>query len=140
MNNMHTAKKQDGYVAKERSRIANHKAALGLRYVAESLRGKIVKSSWLEQTLEDGSVFKLNTRIRVGETPSGKEFVKTDRTLIIAKIGSDLAKEISEAKSNLMHTSIGVVCCTCLTSDHVLKDKDGRGFTCTRCNSWIANA
>jgi len=139
MNNLHAAKKQDGYVVKEGTRIANHKSLVGIRYVAESLRGDVVKSTWLEQVDEDGTIYKLNTRIREGLTPSGKFFSKVDRTLIVSNVGAETLAEVAASGSHLMHTSIGVVCMTCLTSDHVVEDKDGMGgSTCTRCGSWIA--
>lgn len=139
MNNLHTAKRQDGYICKEKSNVGGSAALVGLRYVAESKRGKVVKSSWLEHVDEDGTVYKLNTRIREGLTPTGKFFRKVDHTLIVSNVGEATRLEVAASGSNLMHTSIGVVCMNCLTSDHIVEDKDGMGgSTCTRCGSWIA--
>lgn len=142
MNNLHHCKDQGAdYVALEqRFHTQPRKSALGLVYVSERLRGKVVSSKWFEHVDEDGTRYKLNQRVRVGLTATGKEFRKTDRTLLISEIGEVTRKEISDSGSFLMHTTLGVVCTSCLTSDHVLEDKDGSGFTCTRCNSWIANA
>ena len=136
---MHHQKKQEGYEVKEKNRIAaGGKSLIGLRYVAESKRGTIVKSTWLTHEDEDGTVYKLNTRIREYVSMYGKDCVATDHTLLVRNVGAATKKRVSDSGSHLQHTSIGVVCMSCLTSDHVLDDKDGMGHTCTRCNSWIA--
>ncbi len=136
---LHRQKNQErDYSVSETDRIVcGGKSSLGLTYVSERLRGRIVKSEWFSHVDEDGTIYKLNVRIRKGLTATGKEFVKKDRTLLVSNIGAVTLAEVAESGTHLMHTSLGVVCMSCLTSDHVLEDKDGRGWTCTRCGSWI---
>lgn len=137
MNNLHHQKNQDrNYKVGEVERISNHKSLVGLKYVAEAKRGRVVSSVWFDEKLEDGSWFRLNQRVRVGLTPSGKEFRKVDHTLIVREIGVDLAASVGEEDQWMLNTSIGCVCLKCRTSDHVVED--GSGFHCTRCGGWIA--
>lgn len=136
---LHRQKDQKNYsIGIKRHETKASKSLIGLRYVAESKRGKVVKSTWIHHTDVDGTVYSLNTRIRHYTSMYGKECVATDHTLIVKNVGGLTKEKMSASKSNLQHTSIGVVCMSCLTSDHVVDDKDGMGSTCTRCNSWIA--
>jgi hypothetical protein len=135
MNHLHAQRKQDGYKVTEAEQVANHKSLIGLSYVAESKRGKVIKSSWTGEILEDGTEFRLNTRIRETEN-FGKVSRKTDRTLIVRHIGTVIAGMVSESGNCILHTSIGTICMLCRTSDHIKWTEDNSGCTCTRCGKY----
>ena len=141
MNSLHRQKDQKNYsVGIERHATKANRALIGLHYVAESKRGKVIASSWVVHTDEDGTIYKLNTRIREYTNQFGTLCKAVDHTLIVSNVGEATKAEVAASKSKLMHTTIGVVCMNCLTSDHIKDDKDGYGHTCTRCNNWIKNA
>jgi hypothetical protein len=125
------------YVVSENSDVGGSVALIGMKYVSESLRGKVISSSWAEFVDTDGTCYRLNTRVRVGLTPSGKEFEKIDRTLILRSVSAELKAEVAATGSNLLNTSLGTVCVSCLTSDHIRESKNSAGNTCTRCGSWL---
>jgi len=105
---------------------------IGLTYMAEGLRGKVIDSSWAEHVDEDGTCFKLNTRKRETFSLAGVRKVHTDRTLIVSSVGVEFTKTQGELGGKLLETSIGWVCAHCLTSDHIKSQKWG-GLECTRC-------
>ncbi len=106
---------------------------MGLTYMAENLRGKIIDSSWAEHVDDDGTSFKLNTRKRETFSLAGARKIHTDRTLIVSNVGVEFERTQIELGGKLLETSIGWVCAHCLTSDHIKKQKNATWLECTRC-------
>ena len=98
-------------------------------------RGKIIKSVWMEEKLADGTLFKLNRRVReIPHKYDGTVKHVSEQTLLMPVIGPEMQAEIDASRHSVLETSIDWICTVCKTSDHVQKDKDSMGgHSCTRC-------
>jgi|GEM_PF-5245639 hypothetical protein len=115
------------------------KARIGLTFNSDRLPGKVVESWWQVHTDYDGTEYKLQTRLRVGYTTTGKLFRKTDFILIIGSLGWDYYNMVSahvlEHGTHLMETNVGWVCLSCLTSDCIRYSEKTGIRECTRCGA-----